>query len=45
MYSDKDGNYITKKAIGRKPPKKMTLEEIEKELGYKIELVSKKKGE
>lgn len=43
--ADKSGVFMTKKVVSNKPPKKMTLEEIEKELEYKIELVSKKKGE
>ena len=34
--------YYTDKIIKRKP-KKMTIEEIERELGYKVEIVSSKK--
>ena len=34
--------YYTDKVIKRKP-KKMTLEEIERELGYKVEIVSSRK--
>lgn len=36
--------YYTDKIIKRKP-KKMTIEEIERELGYKVEIVSSRKGE
>ena len=36
--------YYTDKIIKRKP-KKMTIEEIEQKLGYKVEIVSSKKGE
>ena len=36
--------YYTDKIIKRKP-KKMTIEEIEQKLGYKVEIVSSRKGE
>ena len=36
--------YYTDKIIKRKP-KKMTIEEIERELGYKVEIVSSRKEE
>lgn len=40
--SDDGLAYYTDKIIKRKP-KKMTLEEIERELGYKVEIVSSRK--
>ena len=41
MIQDTDGSVFITKII-EEYPQKMTLEEIEKKLGYKIELVSKK---
>ena len=40
--SDDGLAYYTDKIIKRKP-KKMTIEEIERELGYKVEIVSSRK--
>ena len=45
LYDTKSNDglaYYTDKIIKRKP-KKMTLEEIERELGYKVEIVSSRK--
>ena len=39
---DKDGEYCYKYEVIEERAEKMTLEEIEKKLGHKIELVSKK---
>ena len=39
---DKDGEYYYKYEVIEERAEKMTLEEIEKKLGHKIELVSKK---
>ena len=41
MIQDNDGTVCITKII-EEYPQKMTLEEIEKKLGYKVELVSKK---
>ena len=40
--NEETGGVYVERKIKDKPPKKMTISEIEKELGYKIEVVSEK---